>query len=221
MLAGRLNSHLSSLGGLNSARRLLRAHSLPRHLAQSEGIDDERLRLLAASTPGAGNVPSTVRAQEQSPERSPGQFGIRERCSSFRPPRCAGSNGLGHTARVAAGIIGCRLDGGWWKWLWCVRKQLCWIVGHRLVRIDHRVRLRKWRDHALSQPAGRAVRRSLHVLCQTIKGVDVWVGFGSGWNVAAAAEAGGQPVGPGTTQHYGGALPELSADVHNTVVEMD
>jgi len=58
------------------------------------------------------------------------------------------SSGLGHAARIAAGIIRCWFDRCGRKWLRCIGKQLSRIVWHRLVRIDHR--LRKWLDHLAS-----------------------------------------------------------------------
>ena len=68
--------------------------------------------------------------------------------------RCA-SSGLGHAARVAAGIIRGGFDGRGRKRLRCVGKQLSRVVRHRLIGIDDPVRLRKWRDHVTSQPARR------------------------------------------------------------------
>ena len=61
------------------------------------------------------------------------------------------SGRLGYTAGIAAGVIRCGFDR--WRRLRRVGKQLRRIVGHRLVRIDDRVRLREWRAHAKSEPA--------------------------------------------------------------------
>jgi len=60
---------------------------------------------------------------------------------------------LGNAPRFAAGIFGGRFNGRGRKWLRGVGQQLRRIVGDRLVRIDDRVRLREWLNHALSQPA--------------------------------------------------------------------
>jgi len=75
---------------------------------------------------------------------------------SVPPPRWSGR--LGHPTGVAPRIVRGRLDGCGRKWLRCVGEQLPGVVRHGLVRIDLRIRLRQWRNHATSQPVRRPDR---------------------------------------------------------------
>ena len=61
------------------------------------------------------------------------------------------SGRLRYAAGVAAGIVRCGFDRWRRQRLWRVGEQLRGIVGHRLIRIDDRVRLRRWRAHATSE----------------------------------------------------------------------
>ena len=63
------------------------------------------------------------------------------------------SSRLRYTAGIATGIVRCGFDRWRRQRLWRVGKQLRGIIWHRLVRIDDRVRLRRWRAHATSEPA--------------------------------------------------------------------
>jgi hypothetical protein len=73
--------------------------------------------------------------------------------AGFRPE----SGRLRYTAGIATGIVRCGFDRWWRQRLWRVGKQLRGIVWHRLIRIDDRVRLRRWRAHATSELSERDV----------------------------------------------------------------
>lgn len=90
---------------------------------------------------------------------TPDQYAIAERARRFanRWGRC-GSGGLRYTAGVTAGIVRCRFDRRGRQGLRCVGKQFARIVGYGCIRFDVRVRFRQWRDHGMSQPAGRCDR---------------------------------------------------------------
>ncbi|CAA9274290.1 MAG: hypothetical protein AVDCRST_MAG57-3383 [uncultured Blastococcus sp.] len=63
------------------------------------------------------------------------------------------SGRFGHTTGVATGIVRRRLDGWRRERLGGVGEQFTRVIGHRLVRIDQRFRIRQRFDHGQSQPA--------------------------------------------------------------------
>ncbi len=69
------------------------------------------------------------------------------------PPPQRWSGGLGDSAGVATGVVRAGLDRRLGQRVRRVGQQLARIVGHRLVRVDDRVRLWRWRDHADSEAA--------------------------------------------------------------------
>ena len=106
----------------------------------------------AASSPHHRCAPATFRDERGGRRHHPK---LRRRpaahchTSGHRPE----SGRLRYTAGIAAGVIRCGFDRWRRQRLLRVWKQLRRIVGHRLVRIDDRVRLREWRAHAKSEPA--------------------------------------------------------------------
>jgi hypothetical protein len=78
---------------------------------------------------------------------------IRDRAGGSRAiAGCRSESGrLGYAAGVAAGIVRCGFDRWRRQRLWRVGEQLRGIIWHRLIRIDDRVRLRRWRAHARSE----------------------------------------------------------------------